>query len=118
MSVQIRDPLLRQITTALDQPLDGNQFEAAMCSLLVDLYPMSVPVAGGNDAGMEEHRRISQMSASRPKLGDGVDAGGRMIHDGGGIILPDDATALPLQQRRHFPGGMNKILGNLGQFGN
>lgn len=53
--MQIRDPLLGQIEAALDQPLDGNQFEAAMCSMLrhQGIYPTLVPVRGGNDAGMD-----------------------------------------------------------------
>ncbi|MDB6100463.1 MAG: hypothetical protein JWO52_462 [Gammaproteobacteria bacterium] len=51
----IRDPLLRQIEHGLDQPLIGDEFEAAMVSMLREqgIYPKLVPVRGGGDAGMD-----------------------------------------------------------------
>ena len=51
----IRDPLLKQIEDTLNQPLDGNEFETAMCSMLraQGVYPKLVPVRGGNDAGFD-----------------------------------------------------------------
>ncbi len=51
----IRDPLLRQIEDALDRPLVGDEFEAAMVSMLREqgIYPKITPVRGGGDAGMD-----------------------------------------------------------------
>ncbi len=51
----VLDPLLKQIELALDQPLDGTTFEAAMCSMFREqrIYPKIVPVRGGGDAGMD-----------------------------------------------------------------
>ena len=66
--MQIRDPLLRQIEAALDRPLDGDQFEAAMCSMLRHrgVYPTLVSVRGGNDAGMDG--AIGEPAGSGPPI--------------------------------------------------
>lgn len=48
-----RDPLYRRIVEALEQPLDGNAFQACAVALLGKVYPNLTPLPGGDDAGMD-----------------------------------------------------------------
>lgn len=49
----IQDPFYRQIIERLEDPLDGDLFEACACDLLRVIYPTLVPIPGGKDAGMD-----------------------------------------------------------------
>lgn len=49
----VKDPFYRQIREALDQRLDGELFEACADDLLRERFPTLVPIAGGNDGGMD-----------------------------------------------------------------
>jgi len=47
------DPLRAQIAAALARPLSGDEFERCAVRLLRQFHPSLLPVAGGNDAGLD-----------------------------------------------------------------
>lgn len=48
----MKDPFLKSIRAALDEPLDAHLFEQCAAELIRDEWPV-VPVPGGSDAGMD-----------------------------------------------------------------
>jgi hypothetical protein len=110
----IRDPILSAIENALDQPLDGNDFEAAMCSMLREqgIYPRLVPLRGGDDAGTDG--AIGDPDDSKPptpivcttqqdvkrNLSDNLKSHSRKIGSQKGVVFATSRSVSPAAQRQ------------------